>query len=295
MSTREVFESRRQAAALLLPTMLISVVFLYYPAVRAVGLSFYDASFGRPDRYVGLENFVRLATATEYHYSVLITILFAAIVVTGVMAFSLYVTFLIHEVDVGQSVYLVSAIWPYALPPAVAGLIFLFLAHPTLGILTHYVELIFGIEVNWFSRGRQAFVVVVIAAIWKQIGYNVIFMIAAMNNIPESLTETANLDGVGRMKRLFRIYVPIMTPTLFFLVIMNTIYAFFGTFAFVDLMTDGGPAGATNILIYDLYRSAFQFYDFGFASAKSVVLFVVVGVLMYVQFRITDEYAHYGG
>lgn len=295
MSTREVFESRRQAAALLLPTMLISVVFLYYPAVRAVGLSFYDASFGRPDRYVGLENFVRLATATEYHYSVLITILFAAIVVIGVMAFSLYVTFLIHEVDVGQSVYLVSAIWPYALPPAVAGLIFLFLAHPTLGILTHYVELIFGIEVNWFSRGRQAFVVVVIAAIWKQIGYNVIFMIAAMNNIPESLTETANLDGVGRMKRLFRIYVPIMTPTLFFLVIMNTIYAFFGTFAFVDLMTDGGPAGATNILIYDLYRSAFQFYDFGFASAKSVVLFVVVGVLMYVQFRITDEYAHYGG
>lgn len=295
MSTREVFDSRREAAAFLLPTILISVVFLYYPAVRAVGLSFYNASFGRPNRFVGLENFLRLLTSSDYHSSILITVLFAVVVLVGVMAFSLFVTFLIHEVDVGQSVYLVSAIWPYALPPAVAGLVFLFLAHPTLGIFTHYVELLFGIDVNWFSNGRQAFVVVAVAAVWKQVGYNVIFMIAAMNNIPDSLTETARLDGVGRIDRLFRVYVPLMTPTLFFLVIMNTIYAFFQTFAFVDLMTDGGPSGATNILIYDLYRSAFQFYDFGLASAKSVVLFVVVGVLMYVQFRVSDKYTHFGG
>lgn len=295
MSSREVFESRRGAALLLLPTIVISFVFLYYPAIRAVGLSFYDASFGRPNTWVGIDNYVRLATSSDYHYSVLITILFALLVVVGVMVFSLFLTFLIHEVDYGKSVYLISAIWPYALPPAVAGLIFLFLTHPTLGIFTHYIEGITGINVNWFSSGRQAFIVVTVAAIWKQIGYNVIFMIASMNNIPNSLTETARLDGISRVKRLLRIYVPIMTPTLFFLLIMNTIYAFFGTFAFIDLMTDGGPAGATNILIYDLYRSAFQFYDFGIASAKSVVLFVIVGVLMYVQFQISDEYTHYGG
>lgn len=295
MSTREVFEDRWQALLLLLPTILISVVFLYYPAVRAVRLSFFDASFGRPDSFIGAGHYARLATSSDYHFSVMITVLFAVIVVVGVMVFSLFVTFLIHEVDYGKSVYLISAIWPYALPPAVAGLIFLFLAHPTLGIFTHYVELLFDIDVNWFSNGRQAFVVVVVAAIWKQVGYNVIFMIASMNNIPDSLTETAELDGVSRIRRLLMIYVPIMSPTLFFLVILNTIYAFFGTFAFIDLMTDGGPAGATNILIFDLYRTAFQFYDFGFASAKSVVLFVVVGVLMYVQFWFTDEYAHYGG
>lgn len=294
MTTREVFTNRLQAGALLFPTMVVSVVFLYYPTLRAVALSFYRASFARDDVFVGVENYARLATAPEYLDSALVSVVFTVGVVVGVMAVALYVTFLIHEVEFGKSVYLVSAIWPYALPPAVAGLIFLFLTHPTIGILTSYLERL-GVEVNWFSNGPQAFVVVLVAAVWKQIGYNVIFMTAAMNNVPQSLTETAKLDGVGRVRRLLSVYVPIMSPTLVFLVIINTIYGFFGTFAFVDLMTKGGPAGATNVLIYDLWRTAFQFYDFGLASAKSVVLFVVVGLLMFVQFRLSDRYTYYGG
>jgi sn-glycerol 3-phosphate transport system permease protein len=294
MSTREVFTDRLQAGLLLLPTMVVSVVFLYYPTVRAVVLSLYRSSFAREDTFVGLDNYARLLSSPEYFSSALISVLFAACIVVGVMAVGLYVSFLIHELDVGRSVYLISAIWPYALPPAVAGLVFLFIAHPTIGILTSYVEAA-GVEVDWFSDGPQAFVVVLVAAVWKQVGYNVIFMTAAMNNVPRSLTETAKLDGVGRLQRLFRVYVPIMSPTLVFLVIINTIYGFFGTFAMVDLMTKGGPAGATNILIYDLWRTAFQFYDFGLASAKSVVLFVVVGLLMYVQFRLSDRYTYYGG
>jgi sn-glycerol 3-phosphate transport system permease protein len=274
--------------------MVVSVVFLYYPTVRAVVLSLYRSSFAREDTFVGLDNYARLLSSPEYFSSALISVLFAACIVVGVMAVGLYVSFLIHELDVGRSVYLISAIWPYALPPAVAGLVFLFIAHSTIGILTSYVEAA-GVEVDWFSDGPQAFVVVLVAAVWKQVGYNVIFMTAAMNNVPRSLTETAKLDGVGRLQRLFRVYVPIMSPTLVFLVIINTIYGFFGTFAMVDLMTKGGPAGATNILIYDLWRTAFQFYDFGLASAKSVVLFVVVGLLMYVQFRLSDRYTYYGG
>lgn len=295
MTTREIYDDRWQALALLVPTLFVSVLFLYLPAVRAFQLSFFDAGFGVGDTYVGLENFMTLASSSDYHASITISLLFGVVVVAAVMSFSLLVTFLIHEVDIGQGVYLVAAIWPYALPPAVAGLVFLFLVHPTLGVFTTPIEAGFGFEVDWFSDPRQALVVVVIAAVWKQIGYNVIFMIAAMNNIPESLTETAALDGIGRLTRLLRVYVPIMSPTLLFLAIMNTIYAFFGTFAFVQVMTKGGPAGGTNILIFDLFRTAFQFYDFGLASAKSIVLFVVVGVLMYVQFRLTDEYAHYGG
>jgi sn-glycerol 3-phosphate transport system permease protein len=294
MSTREVFANRLQAGALLLPTMVVSLVFLYYPTVRAVGLSFYRASLARDDVFVGLENYGRLVGSSEYLRSILISVLFAACIVVGVMVVGLYVSFLIHEVEVGKGLYLVSAIWPYALPPAVAGLVFLFIAHPTIGILTGYIEAL-GVEVNWFSNGPQAFLVVLVAAVWKQIGYNVIFMTAAMSNVPASLTETAKLDGVSRTRRLLQVYVPIMSPTLVFLVIINTIYGFFGTFAMVDLMTKGGPAGATNILIYDLWRTAFQFYDFGFASAKSVVLFATVGVLMYVQFRLSDRYAYYGG
>jgi sn-glycerol 3-phosphate transport system permease protein len=295
MATREIFESRLEAGLLLLPTILVSVVFLYYPTVRAIQLSFLDSSFGRQDRFAGLENYLTLLGSADYHASVVVTVVYAVLVVVGVMVFSLLVTFLIHEVSIGRSFYLISAIWPYALPPAVAGLVFLFLVHPNLGIVTTYVESVTGITVDWLSNGQQAFVVVLVAVIWKQVGYNVIFMIASMSNIPESLTETAEIDGVGRSKRLLWIYVPMMSPTLLFLVIMNTIYAFFHTFAFIDLMTQGGPAGATNILIFDLYQTAFKFYNFGLASAKSVVLFVVVGVLMYVQVYVTDAYAHYGG
>jgi carbohydrate ABC transporter membrane protein 1, CUT1 family (TC 3.A.1.1.-) len=293
MSKREVFDSRLGAALLLLPTIVVSFLFLYYPAALAVRTSFFDSTFGRPDEFIGIENYLSLATDPGYRFSLAITVLFGLLVVAGVMVFSLYVTFLIHEVDYGESVYLISAIWPYALPPAVAALVFTFIIHPTLGVLTGPIESL-GFAVDWFNTGWQAFVVITIAAIWKQIGYNVIFMVAAMNNIPEALTETAELDGVSGIRRLISIYIPIMSPTLFFLVIINTIYAFFSTFAFVDLMTGGGPSSSTNILIFDLYQEGFSFFNFGMASTKSVLLFVIVGILMYIQFQLTEEYSHYG-
>ena len=293
MSSREIYTDRRTAGLLLLPTILVSLVFLYYPAARAARRALYSSQLGLDDEFVGLENFAELLTSGGYRSRLLLTVGFAAVVVAGVMVVALLLTFLVHEVGTGKSIYLVAAIWPYALPPAVAALVFIFLVHPTLGVLSGPLATL-GVDLDWFADGRQAFVVVTVAAIWKQIGYNVIFMIASMNNIPETLTETARLDGVGRLRRLLWVYVPIMTPTLFFLVILNTIYAFFGTFAFIDIMTGGGPSGATNILIFDLYQEAFDFFNWGLASAKSIVLFAVVGVLMYVQFRLTDKYSHYG-
>lgn len=293
MSTREIFDSRLEALLLLAPTVAVSLVFLYYPTALAFQTSFFDSGFGQAPTFVGLENYVSLLTSSAYHSSVLISVLFAAFVVVGVITSSLYLSFLIHEVDTGQGWYLISVIWPYALPPAVAALVFLFIFHPTLGVLTGPIESL-GIELDWFNDGPQAFVVVMLAAIWKQIGYNVIFMVAAMNNIPEALTETAELDGVSGLRRLISIYIPIMSPTLFFLVIINTIYAFFSTFAFVDLMTGGGPSSSTNILIFDLYQEGFSFFNFGMASTKSVLLFIIVGILMYIQFQLTEEYSHYG-
>ncbi|MFC4248041.1 carbohydrate ABC transporter permease [Natribaculum luteum] len=284
------------AYLLLAPTLLVSAVFLYYPAIEAVVLSFYQTLFfGGQRTWVGLGNYATLLESASYHDSVTITVVFAVLVVVGVMAISLVVSFLLHEVDWGQSGYLIAAIWPYALPPAVAGIVFLFLIHPTIGTFTGIVESYTSIQVDWFSNGRQAFVVVTIAAIWKQLGYNVIFMIAAMNNVPETLAEAARIDGIGRWTRLVRVYAPLISPTLLFLVVMNTIYAFFGTFAFIDLMTQGGPGGATNIMIFDLYRNAFEFNNHGLASAQSVVLFVVVSTLMYAQLRLSDERVHYGG
>ncbi|MFP4627198.1 MAG: carbohydrate ABC transporter permease [Natronomonas sp.] len=294
MSTHEIFDSRIESGLLLLPTLIVSIVFLYYPTARAVRTSFFKSGFGRAEEFVGIENYVKLLTDPGFHLSLFLSTLFAFVVVTGVIVVSLYLTFLIHEVDTGQGLYLVSVIWPYALPPAVGAIVFLFMTHPTLGVLTGPIES-FGVDVDWFNNGPQAFIVVALAAIWKQIGYNVIFMIAAMNNIPDALTETAQLDGIRGIRRLVSVYVPIMTPTLFFLVIINTIYAFFNTFAFVDLLTSGGPSNATNILIFDLYQEAFSSFNFGVASAISVLLFLLVGVLMIIQFRVTDQYSYYGG
>ncbi|MFC7232120.1 carbohydrate ABC transporter permease [Saliphagus sp. GCM10025308] len=283
------------AYLLLLPTLVVSLVFLYYPAIRAGHLSLFETlRFGSVRVWTGLGNYQYLLTSSEYHSSIGITVLFSAIVIVGVMTISLVISYLIYEASVGQSSYLIAAIWPYALPPAVAGIVFFYIIHPSLGVLTTPIEAVTGINVDWFTNGRQAFIIVTVAVIWKQIGYNVIFMIAALNNVPDALGEVADLDGVGKTTRLVRVYMPLISPTLIFLAVMNTIYAFFSTFAFIDVLTQGGPSGATNIMIYDLYRNAFEFNNHGLASAQSVILFLIVGILMYAQLRFSDRYAHYG-
>ncbi|WP_200840245.1 carbohydrate ABC transporter permease [Halorubrum sp. JWXQ-INN 858] len=293
--SREIYDRSWVAYLLLLPTLVVSAVFLYYPAARAVELSLYETlQFGTRRLWTGLGNYEFLLTSGDYHSSILITLGFSVIVIIGVMAVSLAVSFLIYEVTTGQASYLVAAIWPYALPPAVAGIVFFYILHPSLGVISQPIEALFGVNVDWFTRGGQAFVVLTVAVIWKQIGYNVIFMIAALNNVPDALGEVADLDGVSRTQRLLRVYTPLISPTLLFLAVMNTIYAFFHTFAFIDILTQGGPGGATNIMIYDLYRNAFEFNNHGLASAQSVILFLVVGALMFLQLKVSDRYAHYG-
>lgn len=296
MSTQtKLYDSKLQAGALLLPTVAVLIAFLYYPAVETFRLSLYETLFfGQQKAWVGLENFVSLATSAAYRHSFVVSVLFAAVVVVGTLLASLAIGHMLFLVDVRSSTYLVAAIWPYALPPAVAAILLNFLLHPNLGIFTHYLEAFTPWTLDWFNSGPQAFAVVAVVAVWKQLGYNIIFIVAALNNIPETLTESARLDGVGRLRMLVRVYAPLISPTLVFLVVMNTIYSFFSTFPLVDLLTSGGPSNATNLLIFKLYRDAFSFNNFGLASAQSVVLFVVVAVLMYVQLRISENYAQYG-
>lgn len=297
-SARAVFKNHKEATILLLPTIAVVVLFLYYPALDTFRLSLFQTTLV-DESFAGLYNYERMFTSESYRNSLVVTFAFGIVVVFGTMAISLFIAFMMYEVDRWTSVYLITAIWPYALPPAVAGLVLLFLFQPDLGILTHYIRVIgsvFGLEIqfDWRQNGPLAFLVVSVAAIWKQLGYNIIFMIAALNNVPDTIDEAAKLDGIGRLNRLFRIYVPLMSPTLVFLIVINTIYAFFATFPLIDLMTDGGPGGATNILIYNLYIEAFENFNLGYASAQSLVLFLLVGVLMYVQLRVSDRYAHYG-
>lgn len=288
------YESTLEAYLLLFPTLAAVGLFLYYPSLQTLRLSFFKTFlFGQNTRFVGLANFQELLTSGVYLKGVSLTFLFAAVVVVCTLAVGLFVAVLLYEVTDGKAAYLVAAIWPYALPTAVAGTVFLFLAHPSVGIYTHYIEQWTGIEFDWFTVGWQAFAVVAVAAVWKQIGYNVIFMLAALNNVPDSLNEACALDGVETWRRLFEVYVPLISPTLVFLVVINTIYAFFGSFALIDLMTQGGPTNSTNFMIYQLYRDAFQFNDLGVASAESVILFLVVAGLTYVQLRVSDRYTHY--
>lgn len=289
------YDSTLQAAVLLFPTFAVLLAFLYYPGLQTFRLSLYETLFlGQQTSWVGLGNFVDLATSGTYQHSFGISVLFAAIVVAGTLLLSLLIGYMIYEVDVRSSTYLVAAIWPYALPPAVAAILLNFILHPNLGIFSHYLELLTPWELDWFSNGTQAFGVLAVVAIWKQLGYNIIFVVAALNNIPKTLTENARIDGVSRLRLLYKVYVPLISPTLLFLAVMNTIYAFFSTFPLVDLMTRGGPSNATNLLIFKLYRDAFEFSNLGLASAESVILFALVSILMYAQIRFSESYTQYG-
>jgi len=289
----KTFSSQWKGVLLTLPIVIITAIFLYYPMFDMFRISMTSQLFvGQGVEFVGLENYISLITSKAYLGSTLITFAFAFVVLTGSTALSLYISFLIYRSLRGAKVFLTSNIWPYALPPAVAGSILVFLLHPELGPITSALKLI-GIPVDWKTNGLSAFFAVSMAAIWKTLGYNIIFLVAAFNNIPTSIDEVRKLDGVGDHKMLLFVYIPLITPTLYFLITINFIRAFFRSFAFVDIMTQGGPNGATNIMIYKLYRDTFQYGDIGSGAAQSVILFLLVGIATFIQMRYTSQFVEY--
>ncbi|WP_311172232.1 carbohydrate ABC transporter permease [Halobellus ordinarius] len=292
----EIYQSRWKAALLLLPTLSASVAFLYYPAIETFRLSLYKTvAAGARQQYVGLENFEWLLTSGRYQYSFLITLAFAVVVVVGSLAIALYLSYLIYQIEFAKSFYLISGILSYSFSFAIVATIMLFLLHPTVGIFTFALEAATGIRLEWLSNDLQALAVVSGTTILKMIGYNVIFLVGAFSSIPATIDETAKLDGIGHLKLLTRVYIPLVSPTIGFLVIMNTVYAFFLPFPVIDIMTSGGPGNTTTVLIYELYQTAFSSSQMGLAAAQSLILFVLVGGLMIVQLIMSDRYAHYGG
>jgi sn-glycerol 3-phosphate transport system permease protein len=294
-SQRQIYDQDWEALLLSLPSLLILAVFLYYPALRTFRLSTFRVQFfGQNRQFVGLENYIELLTDSAYQESALLSFLFVIVVVAGTIIVSLGVAFLIHEVREGESWYLIGAIWPYALPPAVAGTILLFLLHPGVGIVALQIENLLGLTLDWRTDGTVAFLLIGVATVWKQLGFNIIFLIAALNNIPESLTEASVLDGVGRLQLLRKVYLPLISPTVVFLVVMNSIFAFFYSFPMIDIITRGGPNSSTTILIYKLYLDAFQYQNYGAASAQSIILFGIVAILVALQLFVSDRLTHYG-
>jgi sn-glycerol 3-phosphate transport system permease protein len=293
MEKRVVFRSAWIPYALLAPQILVTVVFFFLPAFQAVWFSFQlQDAFGLNTEFVGLQNFDELFRDSRYLESFKVTALFSVLVAFFGLVISLVLATMADRVLRGALAYKTLLIWPYAVAPAIAGVLWAFLFAPSIGIIT-YVLKGMGIDWNWIIHGDQAMLLVVIASVWKQISYNFLFFLAGLQSIPKSLIEAAAIDGAGPVRRFWTIVFPLLSPTTFFLLVVNIVYAFFDTFGVIDATTQGGPAQATQILVYKVYHDGVKSADLGGSSAQSVVLMLIVIVLTVVQFRFVERKVNY--
>ena len=278
---------------LLAPQVAVIAVFFFWPAAQALVQSLQQQdAFGTSVEWVGLENFRRLWADDSYLASFKTTALFSVLVAGLGLSLSLALAVFADRVLRGATVYKTLLIWPYAVAPAVAGVLWLFMFAPSIGIVSYALRGI-GIEWNHLLDGRQAMTLIVLAAVWKQISYNFLFFLAGLQSIPKSLIEAAAIDGAGPWRRFWTIVFPLLSPTTFFLLVINVVYAFFDTFAIVDAATEGGPGKDTAILVYKVYFDGFKAMDLGGSAAQSVVLMVIVVLLTVVQFRYVEKRVNY--
>jgi sn-glycerol 3-phosphate transport system permease protein len=293
MEKRARFRSRWLPYALIAPQLAITIVFFFLPASQALfqSLLVQDA-FGANTQFVWFENFETLFHDADYLRSFRVTAVFSVLVAGLGLSVSLVLAVFADRVLRGANVYKTLLIWPYAVAPAVAAILWLFLFNPTLGVVAHWLK---GLGVPWdpLLDGRDALIMVVVAAVWKQVSYNFLFFLAGLQSIPKSLIEAAAIDGAGPVRRFVTIVFPLLSPTTFFLLVVNIVYAFFDTFAIIDAATSGGPAQATQILVYKVYADGFKGLDLGGSAAQSVVLMAIVIALTFVQFRYVERKVQY--
>jgi sn-glycerol 3-phosphate transport system permease protein len=278
---------------LLAPQVTVIAVFFFWPAGQALlqSLQQQDA-FGLSVEWVGLDNFRRLLADESYLASFKTTAVFSVLVAGLGLVISLALAVFADRVIRGATVYKTLLIWPYAVAPAVAGVLWLFMFAPSIGIVSFALRSL-GIEWNHLLDSGQAMTLIVLAAVWKQISYNFLFFLAGLQSIPKSLIEAAAIDGAGPWRRFWTIVFPLLSPTTFFLLVINVVYAFFDTFAIVDAATEGGPGKDTAILVYKVYYDGFKALDLGGSAAQSVVLMVIVIALTVVQFRYVERKVNY--
>ena len=293
MEKRVVFRSAWLPYALLAPQIAITLIFFFWPAAQAIWFSFQlQDAFGLKTEFVGLRNFNDLFRDSHYLDSFQVTAIFSVLVATFGIGISLMLATMADRVVRGALAYKTLLIWPYAVAPAVAGVLWAFLFAPSIGILTFVLKRM-GIDWNWILQGDQAMLLVVIASVWNQISYNFLFFLAGLQSIPKSLIEAAAIDGAGPTRRFWTIVFPLLSPTTFFLLVVNIVYAFFNTFGVIDATTQGGPAGATQILVYKVYNDGVKGGDLGGSSAQSVILMLIVIALTVVQFRFVEKKVQY--
>jgi len=293
MEKRVQFRSAWLPWALIAPQMAVVLVFFFWPAGQAIVQSFQSQdAFGFSVDWVGLDNFYRLWRDPTYLASFTTTAVFSLLVAVIGLALALLLAVFADRIIKGALAYKTALLLPYAIAPAVAGVLWVFMFSPSVGVLAYALRAL-GYDWNHLLNSGHAMTLVVMAAVWKQISYNFLFFLAGLQAIPRSLIEAAAIDGAGPLRRFWDIQFPLLSPTSFFLLVMNVVYAFFDTFGIVDATTEGGPGQDTSILVYKVYRDGFKGLDVNGSAAQSVILMVIVIALTVVQFRYIEKKVQY--
>ena len=293
MEKRVFFRSAWLPWVLIAPQVVVIGVFFFWPAAQALVQSVQQSNaFGTSVEWVGLDNFRNLWNDPTYLASFYTTSLFSTLVAVLGIGISLLLAVFADRIVKGALVYKTLLIWPYAVAPAVAGVLWLFMFAPSVGVVSYWLRAL-GVDWNHLLNGSQAMTLVIMAAVWKQISYNFLFFLAGLQSIPKSLIEAAAIDGARPWRRFWTIVFPLLSPTTFFLLVINIVYAFFDTFGIIDAATEGGPGKDTSILVYKVYYDGFKAMDLGGSAAQSVVLMVIVVVLTVVQFRFVEKKVNY--
>ena len=293
MNQKIYYHNKLLAYLLIAPQIIITLIFFIWPAAQALYQSFLvEDAFGLGSEFVWFENFIFLFEDEYYVDSFGRTAIFSFLVAFVSMSFSLILAGFAERVIRGELIYKSLLIWPYAVAPVLAGALWIMLFDPSLGLITYYLKY-FDVEWNYKLNGTQAMILVVLASAWKQVAYNFLFFLAGIHAIPKSMIEAAALDGSGPIKRFWTIIFPLISPVTFFLLVINTVYAFFDTFGIIHVMTQGGPANSTEILVYKVYNDGFIGLDLGGSAAQSVILMFIVISLTFFQFRFIEKKVEY--
>ncbi len=293
MQKQAVFTSRWLPVALIAPQLAIVLVFFYWPALQAMWQSFLlQDAFGLSTTFVWFENYRELLREPDYFNAVVRTFAFSAAIAIASLALGLLFAVMADKPLRGSTVYRTLMIWPYAVAPPVVGVLWVFMLHPSLGILAQGLRSL-GVDWNPLLDGNQAAALVILASVWKQISYNFLFFLAGLQAIPMSVIEAAAIDGARPVRRFWTIIFPLLSPTIFFLIVINVVYAFFDTFGIIDTMTRGGPAKATETLVYKVYLDGLLGSNLGSSAAQSVILMAIVIALTAIQFRFVERKVTY--
>ena len=296
MIKRSYFKSSYLPYLLIFPQILVTITFFYWPAIQGIIQSFLLSDpFGRRSTFVWFYNYIELFSDPLYLKSILITVVFSLATAAVSISLGLFIASMANRALRAKALVRTMLIWPYAVAPAISGIMWLFLLHPSYGVVALALKRWFGLDWNPVLYGSDAMAMIVMASAWKEISYNFVFFMAGLQAVPKSLIEAAAIDGAGPFRRFLTITLPLLSPTFFFLMVMNIIYSFFETFGIIHTVTQGGPGGSTNILVYKVYQDGFVGLNLGSSAAQSVVMMLMIILITFFQFKFVEKKVQYSG